>query len=114
MLLAKVGPSIGAVLRFVPYAIVGVICFVAGMSYLKLGIEESNVEVIQNDSVADLEITLKEEELKNEVDEWLESNNPVDANGNPTREWLQFLESQRATARKRGDQRSIIRKITKM
>ena len=112
--MASVGPHIGVLIRFITYATVAVSFFFGGVVYTKYGIGESTVEVQQNDSIEATAISQRDEELKNEIDLWLENNDPVDSDGKPNAEWLQLLESQRAVARERGDQGSIIRKLTKL
>lgn len=111
---ASVGPHIGVLIRFFTYGAVAAMFFFGGTIYTKYGISESTTEVLQNDSVEGNEISQRDEELKNEIDLWLENNDPVDSDGKPSAEWLQLLESQRAIARERGDQGSIIRKFTKL
>jgi hypothetical protein len=88
--------------------------FGAGKVYNKLGIEESNVEVMSNDSTEARKISDETRELKDETDEWLKHNDPYNSDGSPTDEWLQFIQSQESTAKQRGNQTSIIRKVTKM
>ena len=88
--------------------------FYSGDKISELGLKKANVEVMSNDSVAVKKITDETRELKNETDEWLKHNNPYNPDGSPTDEWLQFIQSQKSIAKQRGDQGSVIRKITHM
>ena len=88
--------------------------FYGGDKISELGLKKANVEVMSNDSAEARKISKKTRELKDEVDEWLKHNNPYNADGSPTDEWLQFIQRQKSEAEQRGDQGSIVRKITHM
>lgn len=111
---AKVGPVLGRLLTWLTYAIVAGAFFLIGATYYKLDIEESTGERLQIDSrVAQTETDITNER-KAVIDEWLKNNDPVMPDGSPNPEWLQLMANERAIARGRGDQTSLVRKATQL
>lgn len=88
--------------------------FVSGKRFYENQQTEANVSVLYNDSNEARKIADETQERKNEFEEWLRTHDPYDKHGNPTPEFLQYLESEKSVAEQRGDQGGVIRKITKM
>ena len=108
----KLGPGLRIALIIFSIGIVFLTGGYVGSEFKESALVKANIEVFSNDSLEARKIADKTKELKDEADEWLKHNNPYDADGNPTAEWMQFIQRQESTAKQRGDQGSIIRKIT--
>lgn len=111
---AKVGPHIGVLIRFVTYSVVAIVFFAAGLLYFLVEVQGKSNQLLHDDSIAGHEITQETIGLKNEIDEFLKHNDPILADGTPNPKWIRLLERQRAIARQRGDQTSLIRKASNM
>lgn len=97
--------------RNLVYLCVGII---VGVTWLKSQEGETSAERLVEDSKLGVVVANRTEELKDEVEVWLENNDPVDADGNPTDEWLQFLERQREIAKRRGNKASLLSRLPEM
>ena len=84
---------------------------VVGVTWAKSEQGETNAERLALDSQQGQVVTQRTEELKNEIDLWLQNNDPIGDDGQPTDEWLQLLKRQRTIAEQRSDQSTIVSKI---
>lgn len=72
-------------------------------------LKQANVEVLMKDSKEAQKIRTRTKELQNEADEWIKHNNPYNADGSPTDEWLQFIQRQESISKQRGNRSNIFR-----
>jgi len=95
------------------------VCLLLGLGYVGgkvttlYHISEASQELQSVDSERGLEIRNETEQLLEQNEDWFKTHKAYDADGNPTTEFLQYLESQRTAALKRSDSTSLDRKIAK-
>lgn len=110
----KLGPA----LRFLVMAVIIVIFMafssLATLTWIKADQGETTTDRVKLDGVQDERARKETQRLRDEAKEWFKQNRAYDATGKPTPEFLQFLETQSDTARRRGDQRDVIEKTTGM
>lgn len=87
--------------------------FGAGTIYHKLEQEESNVEVMSNDSEVAVEISNETKRLLKETKNELKDIDIVTSDGRFSAEFMQRLQSAKSDAEQRGDQAVLIRRLTR-
>ena len=85
--------------------------YFGGVINTKLEQSESNVDVMSVDSESALESSNETKKLLDAADVWFATHRAYDDDGNRTPEFVQYLESTRTTAVKRGDQTPVHRKV---
>ena len=108
----KLGPGLRILVSVLSIGLVAAVGFFSGTTYMKVEQGESNVDILSKDSEVAVKISKDTQERKNAINKWLKNNDPYDKYGNPTDEWLRLMADERLEAEQRGNQGSIIRKIT--
>ena len=109
----SIGTGIRNIVYFLMFVATAATIFHYGKEQFKSEVQESNLEVISEDSKVGLKIAIETEETKVNLNEKLNNlKDPISTDGYISTEFMLIVRSEKSAAERRGNEGGIIRTVT--